>query len=162
MPTVYGQVTHPLFANAADLILRSNAESNVACLSEPDSAAYVRIVVDRSGRVIDANDIAVLLHFLGSSTGIADGSYYQQSRRTARGERAKTILLISSLWLWPTEPGNSIRQPRASRTPCEKSSCHSRRAKPFWAHSTAPRCSQAIMLATSCGSRKRQTSQPDR
>ncbi|RYP45967.1 hypothetical protein DL768_007749 [Monosporascus sp. mg162] len=66
-----GHVTDPLPAAAAELILRSNAEANVACLSEPHPAA-ISMILDRSGRLVYAEDTAVLLHFLGYSTRIAE------------------------------------------------------------------------------------------
>ena len=71
----YGIVTDPIPAAAAELILRSNTEDNVACLSEPAPAAY-SMILNHSGRLVSAEGTAVLLHFLASSTRIAKGAYY--------------------------------------------------------------------------------------
>ncbi|RYP06294.1 hypothetical protein DL765_009565 [Monosporascus sp. GIB2] len=56
----YGCVTDPLPAAAAELILRSNAEDNVACLSTPYPPAYSTIL-DRSGRQVYAEGTAKTL-----------------------------------------------------------------------------------------------------
>ena len=76
----YARVTDPLPAAAAELILRTNAEDNVACLSTPSPASSATIL-DDSGRPVFAESIAVQLHFLACSTRIAEGSYYLHPRK---------------------------------------------------------------------------------
>ncbi|KAH6641013.1 hypothetical protein F5144DRAFT_562295 [Chaetomium tenue] len=71
-PAAYGSVTEPLFADATTLILGSNTEDNLACLWTPYPAVY-SMVLNRAGRQVGAEGNAVLiLHFLASSTGIAE------------------------------------------------------------------------------------------
>ena len=73
--TTYADVTYPLFADAANLILRSNTEGNAVCLFDPVPAAFSTIV-DQTGRMSHADGNTVLLHFLAGSTGIAEGLYF--------------------------------------------------------------------------------------
>ncbi|KAK3297421.1 uncharacterized protein B0H64DRAFT_392114 [Chaetomium fimeti] len=70
LSTGYSRLTDPWIADAANLILRSNAEDNLACLSNPHPAAYV-MIVNRLGRRVGARDIAAILYFLAFSTEIA-------------------------------------------------------------------------------------------
>lgn len=76
----YGIVTDPVPAAAVKLILRSNTEDNVACLSRPDPAA-LSTILNHSGRLVSAEGTAMLLHFLASSTRIAEGAYYLHPRK---------------------------------------------------------------------------------
>lgn len=64
---VYEYVTDPIPAAAAELILRSNAEDNVAWLST-------------TGLPAGPSDPRALLPFLAWSTEIAEGSYYLHPR----------------------------------------------------------------------------------
>ncbi|VUC33350.1 unnamed protein product [Clonostachys rosea] len=68
----YAAVTDPLYSAVTDLVLRSNTEDNVVCMSgQPFPMGPARII-DRSGREIDAEPVVVALHFLSSSTRVAE------------------------------------------------------------------------------------------
>ncbi|KAM3451214.1 hypothetical protein MY3296_005470 [Beauveria thailandica] len=69
--TTYGTASHPLPAASAELLLRSNTEDNVACLSRPPPAAYT-MIPDQSGRIVDTQSPAVQLYFLSCSANLAE------------------------------------------------------------------------------------------
>lgn len=71
----YGHVTDALPAAVAELILRSNGEGNVACLSKPITP-YRSMILDRSGRETEAYGPQLVLHFLSCSSRVAEGLYY--------------------------------------------------------------------------------------
>ncbi|CZR32043.1 uncharacterized protein FPRO_02076 [Fusarium proliferatum ET1] len=67
----YGSVTYPVPATAVDLILRSNTDSAAVNRRYPDFPYDMETVLT-SGKVIWLSSSEVLLHFLSSSTRIAD------------------------------------------------------------------------------------------
>ncbi|OAA44723.1 Ankyrin repeat-containing domain protein [Beauveria brongniartii RCEF 3172] len=69
--TTYGSASDPLPAASAELLLQSNTEDNVACLSCPPPAAYT-VIRNQSGRIVDTQSPAVQLYFLSCSANIAE------------------------------------------------------------------------------------------
>ncbi|KAH7141998.1 hypothetical protein EDB81DRAFT_899466 [Dactylonectria macrodidyma] len=82
----YVFVTDPLPAAAAELILRSNSEANVACLSKPHPVA-LSTTLDLSGHPVITEGTVALLHFLASSTRIAEVEYLVRNHPTTLAER---------------------------------------------------------------------------
>jgi hypothetical protein len=78
--TTYGSVADPLAVTSAKMILQSNTEENVACLSCPSPPAYT-MIPGLSGRMIHTQGPAVILYFLACSANIAEGSYYRYPRK---------------------------------------------------------------------------------
>lgn len=69
--TTYGSVADPLAVTSAKMILQSNTEENVACLSCPSPPAYT-MIPGLSGRMIHTQGPAVILYFLACSANIAE------------------------------------------------------------------------------------------
>ncbi|VTT72410.1 unnamed protein product [Fusarium fujikuroi] len=67
----YGSTTHPVPAAAVDLILRSKTDSAAVTQRYPDFPVSTKVVT-ASGKVIWQSRGELLLHFLSSSTRIAD------------------------------------------------------------------------------------------
>ncbi|SPJ91981.1 uncharacterized protein FTOL_13635 [Fusarium torulosum] len=70
-PLTYGSVTDPLPTTSGEMILRSNTEDSVACLSDLDPLAY-RTIPCPSGRMIYGQSQAIILYFLGCSAKLAE------------------------------------------------------------------------------------------
>ncbi|EJP69640.1 uncharacterized protein BBA_01605 [Beauveria bassiana ARSEF 2860] len=85
-PSTYGITSDPLLAAAAELLLRSNTENKVACLSRPELLAYTR-VRNRSGQSVLERSHAVILSFLAGSAKLAEVELLLRKHPTTLSER---------------------------------------------------------------------------
>jgi hypothetical protein len=70
---LYSTIADPLPSAAAELIVQSDAEAKVACLSKPSQAMFSSYLHHRSLGEIFAPGPVVMLHFLSCSAAIAKG-----------------------------------------------------------------------------------------
>ncbi|CAG9980464.1 unnamed protein product [Clonostachys byssicola] len=68
----YSAVTDPIYSAVTELILQNNTEGDVVCISGPPNPPAAATILDRSGRKYHAEPFVLLLHFLSSSTKLAE------------------------------------------------------------------------------------------
>ncbi|KAK7227351.1 hypothetical protein V2G26_015354 [Clonostachys chloroleuca] len=68
----YAAITDPTYSAVTELILRSNPEGDVVCMSKRPNLPSPATILDRSGREYHAESFVLLLHFLSSSTRLAE------------------------------------------------------------------------------------------